>query len=459
MRSIILALLAMLFLAACEHTPPLTSQERLCNFVRYSLETPLPGEKPIQSILTDNPGDMLLLSGGSENGAFGAGFLAGWHSTGTMPRFGLVTGISTGALQATGTFIGRHDITVRGYTIEDESDLLDVFVSANAVEGGLGFFAIKTLLKRGAISDLTALEKRLHGLYTPDVIEAVGARYEGGKGARLLVGVTDIDLGRAVALDLTQLANRYKQTSDKNERKLLKNCYIKALLASSIVPPAARPIFIDNRMYIDGGLRYALFDDRLGEVLANKSFRESRPRMFAILNATGTSRARCGKVDDADCDPITSTTGQREDWDVLGLAMRSLELFETQIKRLSVDRAQQRAKGDGEEEAMPFFFARILPDDMTRASMRFAIPDFEGVKTCASWRKDDRTRDETKPLQFHRRYMRCLIQYGCKRGREGRWDHPKLASDDAIRPGYVTNTPAAKTQDACLQLIRRLSVG
>src|SRR5436190_23359675 len=46
--------------------------------------------------------DVLMLSGGGQNGAFGAGFLRGWQSRtdARLPAFDLVTGISTGALQA-----------------------------------------------------------------------------------------------------------------------------------------------------------------------------------------------------------------------------------------------------------------------------------------------------------------------------------------------------------------------
>jgi hypothetical protein len=42
----------------------------------------------------------LALSGGGANGAFGAGFLNGWSSTGSRPTFKVVTGVSTGALMA-----------------------------------------------------------------------------------------------------------------------------------------------------------------------------------------------------------------------------------------------------------------------------------------------------------------------------------------------------------------------
>ncbi|MBN2249191.1 MAG: hypothetical protein JW682_02505, partial [Campylobacterales bacterium] len=44
--------------------------------------------------------DILALSGGAEDGAYGAGFLKGWSERGNRPEFTMVTGISTGALIA-----------------------------------------------------------------------------------------------------------------------------------------------------------------------------------------------------------------------------------------------------------------------------------------------------------------------------------------------------------------------
>ena len=41
---------------------------------------------------------LLAISGGGEDGAFGAGLLYGWTERGDRPQFRLVTGVSTGAL-------------------------------------------------------------------------------------------------------------------------------------------------------------------------------------------------------------------------------------------------------------------------------------------------------------------------------------------------------------------------
>ena len=52
------------------------------------------------------PAEFLAISGGGEDGAFGAGLLVGWSAAGTRPKFKGVTGISTGALTAPFAFLG-----------------------------------------------------------------------------------------------------------------------------------------------------------------------------------------------------------------------------------------------------------------------------------------------------------------------------------------------------------------
>ena len=71
--------------------------------------------------------DFLAVSGGGENGAFGAGLLCGWSETGQRPEFKLVTGISTGALTAPFAFLGpQYDPQLREvYTGLYPSDVLE----------------------------------------------------------------------------------------------------------------------------------------------------------------------------------------------------------------------------------------------------------------------------------------------------------------------------------------------
>src|SRR6476469_7825321 len=58
----------------------------------------------------------LAISGGGDDGAFGAGLLNGWSASGTRPEFKMVTGVSTGALIAPFAFLGsRYDGAIRKF--------------------------------------------------------------------------------------------------------------------------------------------------------------------------------------------------------------------------------------------------------------------------------------------------------------------------------------------------------
>jgi hypothetical protein len=60
------------------------------------------------------PAYLLAISGGSDDGAFGAGLLVGWTARGTRPEFKLVTGISAGALIAPFAYLGpQYDDILR----------------------------------------------------------------------------------------------------------------------------------------------------------------------------------------------------------------------------------------------------------------------------------------------------------------------------------------------------------
>src|SRR5215510_889523 len=67
----------------------------------------------------------LAISGGGDDGAFGAGLLVGWSDRGDRPEFDVVTGVSTGALSAPFVFLGRaYDPQLKAvYTETSASDV------------------------------------------------------------------------------------------------------------------------------------------------------------------------------------------------------------------------------------------------------------------------------------------------------------------------------------------------
>ena len=70
------------------------------------------------------PYQILALSGGGADGAFGAGVLIGWTKRGDRPQFNVVTGVSTGALIAPFAFLGP----------EYDARLRDAYTSGAAAE-------------------------------------------------------------------------------------------------------------------------------------------------------------------------------------------------------------------------------------------------------------------------------------------------------------------------------------
>jgi hypothetical protein len=181
--------------------------------------------------------NILQLSGGGQNGAFGAGFLNGWTERGDRPQFDIVTGVSTGALLATHALLG---------TPADDAALKEIFTeitSANIYKKA-GIFNI---LSRAANSyyDTTPLKQLIAKYITPEVVERVAAAYDEGR--RLVIGTTNLDYHQTWAWNLTLLAKREGVAGIELFRDVL--------LASASPPVAFPPVELDGHLFVDGGIR------------------------------------------------------------------------------------------------------------------------------------------------------------------------------------------------------------
>ena len=185
--------------------------------------------------------EMLAISGGGEDGAFGAGLLNGWSEAGDRPQFGLVTGVSTGALTAPFAFLGqRYDAALKSvYTDITPKDVLETRYLLNAA------------LFEDALADSAPLfrtiSKHLNEAMLADIAEA----YQQGR--LLLVGTSDIDAQLPVAWNIGAIAASGHPRALDLVRRLL--------LASAAVPGAFPPVMIDvtldgrsyQEMHVDGG--------------------------------------------------------------------------------------------------------------------------------------------------------------------------------------------------------------
>src|SRR5262249_51805895 len=124
----------------------------------------------------------LAISGGGENGAYGAGILSAWSELGTRPEFKAVTGVSTGALSAPFAFLGpAYDKELeRVYTTIDKSDVM--------ISRGL-----LTAVFADSLYDSSPLLRLIQGVMTPDFVAAIAREYK-EKGRLLAVATTNLDV-------------------------------------------------------------------------------------------------------------------------------------------------------------------------------------------------------------------------------------------------------------------------
>jgi predicted patatin/cPLA2 family phospholipase len=192
------------------------------------------------------PAEFLAISGGGENGAYGAGLLVGWTATGTRPTFKLVTGISTGALTAPFAFLGpAYDARLQEvYTT----------LSAKEVMQPRGLMAV---LLEDAYADNTPLRRTVAKYFDRGVMDAIAAEY--AKGRILLVATTNLDARRPIIWNITKIA------ASGNPRAL--DLIRDVLVASAAIPGAFPPIMLDvevngkkhQEMHVDGGASAQVF--------------------------------------------------------------------------------------------------------------------------------------------------------------------------------------------------------
>jgi hypothetical protein len=189
----------------------------------------------------------LSISGGGSDGAFGAGFLAGWTASGTRPKFDVVTGISTGAMIAPLAFLGpAYDGALKeAYTTISSTDV----ESTRPLPALLGMSP--------SLSSNTPLQKLIARYLTQQMMEEIAVEYR--KGRVLLIGTTNLDAERPVIWDIGAIA-----TSGRADSLALIH---QIILASAAIPGAFPPVQIQvdadgnsySEMHVDGGVTRQVF--------------------------------------------------------------------------------------------------------------------------------------------------------------------------------------------------------
>ena len=182
----------------------------------------------------------LIISGGGDWGAFGAGFLKGWRKVAArdplaMPRFDAVTGVSTGTLIAPFAFLGDAQ------SIDQIANLYrNPEVDWVKTRGALYF-----LPDNISFAEVPGLEREMRNNLTMDVIRRIA---EGGAEGRILaVNTTNLDEGTSQVFDLVAEA-QHALDSGRLDR-------IHSIILASAGIPGAFPFrMIDEGLYVDGGV-------------------------------------------------------------------------------------------------------------------------------------------------------------------------------------------------------------
>ena len=216
--------------------------------------------------------NVLAISGGGSNGAYGAGLLAGWTERGERPEFRVVTGASAGALIAPFAFLGpSYDPVLKNLFSEGIGEELLQIDGLSALFGA-GVFKTEPL-------------KRLIARYVDDaLLERIGVEYK--KGRRLLVVTTNLDAQRTAVWDMGAIA-----ASGAPEAL---NLFRDVLVASASVPGVYSPVLINvegegrrfEEMHVDGGVRANLLVVPESLLLSSVPPPASgvQPRVYIVMN-------------------------------------------------------------------------------------------------------------------------------------------------------------------------------
>src|ERR1700723_3614447 len=244
-----------LTLKGCAHTAirePTSSQGDAPNAIRSlgpdQRFSTLPSESVARRVRAQRAGqpvNILALSGGGADGAFGAGALIGLTRSALRPKFSVVTGVSAGALIAPYAFLGP----------DWDDQLAEVYTSGRAEHllqsRGLG------VLFGSSVYSGTPLRQLVDRYATDARIQAIAR--EALTGRLLLVATTDVSTGEPVIWDLGSIA----MNGGANAKALFRDVLVGSASVPGLFPPVVIRVQEQQRFYdevhVDGTVSVPFF--------------------------------------------------------------------------------------------------------------------------------------------------------------------------------------------------------
>ena len=181
--------------------------------------------------------DFLIVSGGGDWGAFGAGFLKGWGSipktdAQARPEFDIVTGVSTGALIAPFAFLGDT---------QSYEQIVHLYRNPHpdwVKQRGYLYFLPNNI----SFAEVPGLERELRSIVTLEMATRLAGAEKSGR--MLVVNTTNLDDASPRVFHLVSEARRAIQTGDLSR--------LHSIMLASAGIPGAFPLPRDRRRDVCG---------------------------------------------------------------------------------------------------------------------------------------------------------------------------------------------------------------
>jgi len=280
LRRIPVALALATFCSACAavHRPTATVQSLLAEAPRQAQQDRITRDSIVERLMRrvvrrgDRTLDVLLLSGGGQNGAFGAGFLRGWRarSDERMPTFDLVSGISTGALQSPYALLGTPAAI----------DTLTALYARSATSIAPTVDWWFWLRRTGGLVNTARYDRTLAASINGQFRDELRRAFADDR--QIVFATTDFDLG----------IGRLWSLGDELDTTTAGLVRVRSLLrAATAIPGIFPPVIIDGHVHADGGVVENVMPVleradyiRLGQRLASKGIADVTVRVWVVMN-------------------------------------------------------------------------------------------------------------------------------------------------------------------------------
>lgn len=307
--------------------------------------------------------DILALSGGGSDGAFGAGVLTGWTERGDRPEFEQVTGVSAGSIIAPFAYLGpEYDPQLKEIWTQYRTDQLVVPQIVNGLLGGQ------------ALADTGPLRELMTKYIDREFLKKVAREYE--RGRLLTVGTTNLDAKRPVVWNMGAIARHY---DNPQAVELFRDVILASAAIPGLFPPVNIKVKADGKVYdemhVDGGVTRQIYVSSLNVPFKTYDVLYPKPpnrRVYLVHN--GKMNPQYGAVK-----PST--------FQIAGESINALMLYQHKGDNYRIYRMTKDAGADFNSVAIPPDFEHASKEKFDLEYQKALFDEGLRIGKAREWRK------------------------------------------------------------------------